>query len=313
MSEAGEFRRVAIIGVGLIGASFGAAIERAHPNVSIIAYDKPEVLRKLTESESEWEASGNLSDAVREADLVYVALPAGAAIEMLPEISSHCNRQALVTDAASTKTQICRAARKAFAGGAKFLGGHPVAGRELSGWEHADAELFRGKRYVLIDDEKQGERQSDARVRQFVKLVRRIGAEPTWSDAETHDWAMAVVSQMPQLVAIAVARVISDETDETGLPASLAGSGLRDLLRTAGSPYEVWRDICMTNRENISRSLDRAAQAIDFLRTHLTSRELEKEFREANDVYRILREANVASGEGEQPSSESVSKVDANG
>lgn len=107
-------------------------------------------------------------------------------------------------------------------------------------------------------------------------------------DAETHDWAMAVVSHMPQVVSIALARVVADETDETGLPASLAGSGLRDMLRIAGSQYEMWRDICLTNSENISRSLDRTAQAIDFLRTHLKSWELAEEFRAANDVYKSL-------------------------
>ena len=122
----------------------------------------------------------------------------------------------------------------------------------------------------------------------FIELVRAIGAEPMWSDADTHDWAMAVVSQMPQLMVVALARVIADETDETGLPLSLAGRGLRDLLRIAGSPYHVWRDICLTNADNIGRSLDRAAQAIDFLRTHLTSRELEQEFRAANDLYKSL-------------------------
>ncbi|MGC1106776.1 MAG: prephenate dehydrogenase/arogenate dehydrogenase family protein [Candidatus Acidiferrales bacterium] len=295
MSEASEFRRVAILGSGLIGASFGAAMEKERPDVSIVAYDRPEVLRKLRGSKFGWETSEDLGKAVRGADLIYVALPVGAAIEMLPEISAQCDSRALVTDAGSTKTRICSAAKRAFAGEPKFLGGHPIAGRELSGLEHADAKLFRGKRYALVNDGWGREAESDSRVRQFVELVRAIGAEPAWSDAETHDWAMAVVSQMPQLVAIAMARVISDETDETGLPLSLAGSGLRDLLRTAGSPYEIWRDICMTNTENIARSLDRVAQAIDFLRAHLTSRELEKEFAGANEVYRMLREMDLAS------------------
>jgi prephenate dehydrogenase len=312
MSEASEFRRVAILGVGLIGASFGAALEKARPGVSIVAYDRPEVLRKLRESKFGWETSEDLGQAVRGADLIYIALPVGAAIEMLPEIASQCDSRALVTDAGSTKARICRAAQKAFGDGARFLGGHPIAGRELGGLGHADAGLFRAKRYVLINDGcEKGER--DSRVQQFVGLVRAIGAEPTWSDAETHDWAMAVVSQMPQLVAIAVARVVSDETDETGLPLSLAGSGLRDLLRTSGSPYEVWRDICMTNTENIARLLDRAAQAIDFLRAHLTSRELEKEFAGANEVYEMLREMDLASDGNARRAVEPMSRPKSNG
>jgi prephenate dehydrogenase len=298
LSDKVEFRRVAIVGAGLIGASFGAAVQKARPHVTIVAYDKPEVLRKVRLSGYGWDASVDLGAAVSEADLVYVALPVGAAIEALPEIAAKCNARALVTDAGSTKVRICKAAQKAF-GGARFLGGHPVAGREVSGVEHASVGLFRGKRYVLTDDGGTGS-GNDARVPAFVELVREVGAEPVWCDAETHDWAMAVVSQMPQLVAVAMARVVADETDETGLPVSLAGSGLRDLLRTAGSPYEIWRDICVTNTENISRSLDRVAQAIDFLRTHLASRELENEFRGANELHTALREMELASQSDER-------------
>ncbi|MFZ0641289.1 MAG: prephenate dehydrogenase/arogenate dehydrogenase family protein [Candidatus Acidiferrales bacterium] len=313
MSEAGEFRRVAILGVGLIGASFGAALAKARPGISIVAYDRPEVLRKLRESKFDWETSEDLGHAVRDTDLIYVALPVGAVIEMLPEIASQCDSRALVTDAGSTKTRICKAAQKAFGDRGKFLGGHPIAGRELGGLESADAELFHGKRYALINDGWGKEGKTDSRVQQFVELLRATGAEPIWSDAETHDWAMAVVSQMPQLVAIAVARVVSDETDETGLPLSLAGSGLRDLLRTTGSPYEVWRDICMTNTENIAHSLDRAAQAIDFLRAHLTNRELEKEFAGANEVYKMLREMDLALDGDARRAGEPIPRAGADG
>lgn len=311
MSEAHDFRRVAILGIGLIGASFGAAIEKIKPGISIVAYDKPEVLLRLHSSRFDWESSSDLGSVVRDADLVYLALPIGAAIEILPEISSYAASHALVTDSGSTKVRIGKAAQNVFSGGPKFLGGHPIAGKELSGFEHADGDLFRGKRYVLIHNGSAAETESDQCVRRFAELLRAIGAEPVWCDSETHDWAMAVVSQMPQLLSVALARVISDETDETGLPATLAGNGLRDMLRTAGSSYQMWRDICMTNRENIARSLDRVSQAVDFLRTHLTSSELEKEFRGANQLYEALHE--TPSHDNELQASEPVSGASSNG
>lgn len=278
------FRRVAILGTGLIGASFGLALREKFPQISIAAYDRPEVLRQITECGWKWEIARELSEAVSEADLIYIALPIGAAMEALPSIAAKCGSQALVTDAGSTKGEICRMAETLFRGHAHFLGGHPIAGKEVSGIKNAHATLFHGARYALIGTE----REQDDRVVRFISLLSAIGAEPIWCDADTHDWALAVVSQMPQLVVLALACVISDETDETGLPISLAGRGLRDLLRIAGSPYEIWRDICLTNTENISRSLDRMAQAIDFLRTRLTSRELEQEFLAANDLYKSL-------------------------
>lgn len=289
-----EFRRVAIVGAGLIGASFGIAVERVRPGISIVAFDRPDVLRKLRNRGLGWETCNDLNAAVHDADLIYIALPVRATIEALPEIASSCSPHALVTDSGSTKTQICKQAQRCFAqsdsAGAKFIGGHPIAGKETAGMENADAEFFRGSRYVLIGSAT--DMEADARVRCFVDLLRAIGAEPVWMDPETHDWAMGVVSHMPQMLAIALARVIADESDENGLPVPLAGNGLRDMLRIAGSEYEMWRDICLTNQGNIARSLDRAAQAIDFLRTHLASRELEQEFHSANRIYKLLRKMN---------------------
>ncbi|HEV2224823.1 MAG TPA: prephenate dehydrogenase [Candidatus Acidoferrales bacterium] len=284
MSDSAPFNRVAIIGTGLIGASFGLALKSAYPNISIVVFDKPEILQRINERGLGWHVARDVAAAARDAQLIYLALPIGATMEVLPIIAGACDAEALVTDTGSTKVAICRVAEGEFRSGARFLGGHPIAGKESSGMGNADAALFRGTRYVVIGNE----RESDERVLRFVELVRAIGAEPVWSDADTHDWAIAIVSQMPQLMAVALARVIADETDETGLPVSLAGRGLRDLLRIAGSPYHVWRDICLTNAENIGRSLDRAAQAIDFLRTHLTSRELEQEFHAANELYKSL-------------------------
>ncbi|MHB8753340.1 MAG: prephenate dehydrogenase [Candidatus Acidiferrales bacterium] len=292
------FQRVAIIGTGLIGASFGLALQNAFPKLSIVVYDKPEILRRVGQRNFGWRTEPEIGSAIRGADLIYIALPVGAAIELLPAIAAQCDTSALVTDAGSTKVAICRVAETQFRVGAKFLGGHPIAGKEISGIENADAALFRGTRYVLIGNEPKHEsdtelengRENDTRIPRFMRILRAIGAEPEWSDADTHDWAIAVVSQMPQLLAIALARVLADETDETGLPVSMAGRGLRDLLRIAGSPYDVWRDICLTNTDNIARSLDRVAQAIDFLRTHLASRDLEQEFHAANALYKSLND-----------------------
>ena len=110
-----------------------------------------------------------------------------------------------------------------------------------------------------------------------------------WCDAETHDWAVGIVSHLPQMLSVALARVVQDETDETGLPLTLAGPGLQDMLRLAGSPYGLWRDVALTNTENIARALSRLEQAVEYFRTRLTSKELEQEFAAANEVYKLLK------------------------
>lgn len=278
------FRRIAVIGTGLIGGSFALALRRQFPTIKIVGFDRQDVLERTRGRGAIQESAPDLATAVRDADLVYLALPIAAAIESLPAMAAAAKADALVTDACSTKTVICRTAKEHFRDGARFLGGHPLAGKETSGVEHADADLFRGSRYALMAQEE----DPDPRVQQFTALVSAIGAEPDWCDAETHDWAVGIVSHLPQLVSVALARVVQDESDETGLPATLAGQGLQDMLRLAGSPYSVWRDICLTNSENISRALDRLAQAVDHLRTHLSSKELEQEFHAANALYKLL-------------------------
>ena len=285
-----EFRRVAVLGTGLIGGSFALSARKHLARARIIGWDKQLVLEQAQAAGAIQEGFTDLSRALHGADLVYVALPIGVTLELLPEIARGAEAYALVTDACSTKTKICRVAAECFRErAALFLGGHPMAGREVSGIAGADAGLFRGAKYALIGEADDAS-QADPRVADFVALLESLGAQPMWLDAETHDWAVAIVSHLPQLVSVALAGVVRGEIDETGLPVTLAGPGLRELLRLSGSPYPVWRDVVLTNTENISRALDRVAQAVEHLRMRLASRELEDEFTAANDLYKILRD-----------------------
>jgi prephenate dehydrogenase len=279
------FRRVAIIGTGLIGGSFALALRREFPGISLVGFSRSSSAARAVKLGIVNEAAPDLATALRGADLVYLSAPIVASIEALGTIAKSAEPHALVTDAGSTKSAICRVAREHFRGGAHFLGGHPMAGKEQSGIAQADADLLRGAPYILMGTEASAE----PRAKQFEEIVRAIGARPIWCDADTHDWAVGIVSHLPQLVAVALARVVQDETDETGLPLSLAGQGLQDTLRLAGSPYSIWRDILLTNTDNVSRALDRLAQAVDYLRTRLASKELEQEFAAANELYKLLR------------------------
>lgn len=280
------FHRVAILGTGLIGGSFGLAVRRALPHAPVVGWDRADVLRAAAARGAIQVGVTDLQNAVADADLVYVALPVGATLEALPQVARHAAQGALVTDACSIKANIVRAAAEHFrGGGACFVGGHPLAGKETAGVEHADAELFRGARYALIGPHG----NADERVARFAALLKSIGAAPVWMEAEAHDRAVAFVSHLPQLAAVALAGVLRDATDHSGLPLTLAGPGARDTLRLAGSPYALWRDICLANRQNIAAAMDQMVQALDHLRARLASRELQEEFDGANEIYRILR------------------------
>jgi len=289
---AAPFRRAAIVGTGLIGGSFGLALRKYFPDTVVVGYDKPGVLIDAYDCGAIHEGIPGLAGALTGADLIYVALPVGHTIELLPEIARLAPPDALVTDASSTKRSVCAAAAQSFReGGAHFLGGHPMAGKEVSGIDAAEADLFRGSKYALIRAaaNEKAAKERESRVAEFVRLIEKLGAEPVWLEAEAHDRAAAVVSHLPQLLAVALAGVVRSRTDETGLPVTLAGRGLRDALRLAGSPYSVWRDIILTNSDNLERVLDQMIQALEQVKSDLRTRALDEEFSAAGELYKILR------------------------
>ena len=300
--------RVTILGTGLIGGSFALALRKYAADMHISGWDRPDVVREAQSRNAVDESfSGDLAPALHNSDLIYIALPIAATIDLLPEIARHAPPHALVTDACSTKVRIAQAAAELFPGerGPIFLGGHPMAGRELPGIAHADADLFRENTYALIAKSPEAvvaglqprsfppasERGSsdDPRVSAFVKILEKIGARPLWLGAPQHDYAVGLASHLPQLTAVALAGFLYDRLDENGLPITLAGPGLRDSLRLAGSPYSTWRDIVLTNQEVLSAALDLFARRLDDLRERLASRELEADFDAANELYKLLR------------------------
>jgi prephenate dehydrogenase len=287
-------RRVTILGTGLIGGSFALALRKNLTDIFISGWDHPEVVReKEVRNAFDETFSGNLGPALAKADLIYIALPIAVTLDLLSEIGRHAPAYALVSDACSTKLRIMEESGPLFSGnnGAIFLGGHPMAGKELSGIAAADAELFQGHTYALIaeGDAIATPTASEPRIAAFVKILEKIGAQPLWIGARQHDYAVGLSSHLPQLAAVALAAFLYDRLDENGLPITLAGPGLRDSLRLAGSPYAMWRDIVLTNKELLSASLDLFARRLDDLRERLGSRDLEADFDAANELYKLLR------------------------
>jgi prephenate dehydrogenase len=281
--------RVSILGTGLIGGSFALALRKYCTDIHITGWDRPEVVREAqARGAVDVALSNELAPALADADLIYIALPIGATLDLLPEIARLAPAHALITDACSTKVRFTDAAAQLFPAGSPklFLPGHPMAGREQSGIAYADPDLFRNTTYALIGA---SEAPHDPRIHAFLKLLEKIGARPLWLGAQQHDYAVGLVSHLPQLAAVALASFLYDHLDENGLPITLAGPGLRDSLRLAGSPYSTWRDIVLTNKEFLSASLDLFARRLDDLREKLASRDLEADFDASNELYKLLR------------------------
>ncbi len=277
------FRRVTVLGVGLIGGSFALAVRRRFPEIRLTGWDRPEVLDQALERGCVHEAAGRLERACAEADLVYVALPISETLRLLPEIARAVAPEALVTDACSTKLLVCRMAERVFHPPRLFVGGHPIAGRERSGLDAADADLFAGAAYVLVGAEAPGEE----RVARLVELISGLGARPVWLTAETHDRLLAYLSHLPQFVAVALAATVAEQVPEAAL-AELAGPGLRDTLRLAGSPAALWEDISRTS-PFLAEAFDRMLARWEALAGQLGTGRLQEEFDRARRVYAILR------------------------
>jgi prephenate dehydrogenase len=284
-----HFRRVAIVGLGLLGGSLGLALKKAGFTGLIGGYARrKETLEQALRAGAVDEGFADVNAAVHGADLVVLATPVAVILDHLPHLQPHLSPQALITDVGSTKRRICTLAAEFYTQGALFLGGHPMAGKERSGLENADAELFQNARYVLTPIKP--EDLNDARIQAFRALVKTIGARPLTTDPASHDLAVAYLSHLPQLISSGLASLIDEKYAADELTLEVAATGFRDVTRLADSPYSMWRDICLTNTQNIQLALDALIQKLESIKVHLGDRELEREFLAAHQLRDKLRQ-----------------------
>lgn len=281
-------QNVAIIGVGLIGGSFGLALKKRGFQGNIAGVARQQTLEKAMALGAIDQGFVEPEGAARHADLVYLATPIAAILDIMPRIRTVAPANAIVTDAGSTKAEIAERAAKLFDDSPVFIGGHPMAGRERRGVENASADLFEGATYVLTPTRRE-HLEKPAAV-EFRGWLERLGARVVVMDAELHDEIVAWTSHLPQLVATALATTVLESVSRDNL--MLAGPGLRDTTRLADSPYSVWRDICFTNAENIADALNAMMQKLEYLRENLRSRALQTEFEAGQELREKLKLMN---------------------
>jgi prephenate dehydrogenase len=237
--------RLAVIGVGLIGGSFALALKKARKVSNVVGVGRSRANLDLARSRGIIDAvAADAAAAAREADVVLVAAP----VAQFPQIFSELNEcSALITDAGSTKRDVIAAARKALGKKiAQFVPAHPIAGAEQSGAGAASADLFRERRVVLTP---LAENRA-ASVVQVEQLWQACGARITRLDADEHDAVLAAVSHLPHMLAYALVHDIAARPNAEQL-FSFAAGGFRDFTRIASSHPEMWRDICIANRDRL--------------------------------------------------------------
>src|SRR6266487_1479059 len=256
-------KKIAVLGLGLIGGSLGLALHQASVAMQISGYDSnPDATYQAWEIGAITEICNTAEKAVQQADMVILATPILAIPELLEHIAPELKRGVLVTDTASTKVQILNWANTLLPANVMFVGGHPMAGRELSGIKAAEAGLFEGCAYCLIP----ATQASSEGVAQLSEIVMRIGAHPLVLDADRHDRLVAGISHLPFVLSSALVQCLSKEEDWKELT-TLAAGGFRDMSRLAASNPTMYRDICITNKEEILNWLDALALELDNIRS----------------------------------------------
>lgn len=280
-------KRIAIIGLGLIGGSLALALKKSRARgMEIVGFSRSaKTVAAARKCGAIDRAAKNLASAVSGADMVVIATPVMVTKEVLESISEHLAPECVVTDTGSTKVQVMQWAREYLSPKISFIGGHPMAGKETSGINEADAGLFKGCVYCLTPSYC----ATPEAVRKLKKLVESIGAKPFFIDAETHDNLVAGVSHLPMLLSSAF---VTATTKSRLWPemAKLAAGGYRDLSRLASGNPEINRDICLTNQEKIVDWLDRYIEVIKGYR-HLVAEDCDElaemlaQAREARDKW----------------------------
>jgi prephenate dehydrogenase len=279
-------RQITIIGTGLIGGSLGLALKKRKFPGRIVGCDRAPVLERAQEKGAIDSAFTNPADAVRGSAVVVLATPVVAIIELIERLGPALPAKTLLTDVGSTKSEVASRAQKVFgkAAAQRFLAGHPMAGKEQSGVEFADPDLFQGAAWFVTPLPGQDIYQGLSG--EFLEWVEKLGARIANLPPQEHDQLCAWISHLPQMIATALAASLVDEFGEAPL-LEAGGRALREMTRISSSPYSMWRDIAITNKKNISDALLKLEQRLAHIRENLDSRELAAEFERAHELKKM--------------------------
>ena len=280
-----SFKKVTIIGVGLIGGSLGLALKEKKPNFKIAGIDKQAIIEKAITRGAIDEGTVNLEEGIKEADVVILATPVKIILDLLPQINPFLKKECLVTDTGSTKQKIVQKANKVLSEDIFFIGGHPMAGSEKCGIESADPCLFHNKTYILTPAPKSNLRALE----KMFLLIKMIGAKELILDPLEHDRIVSAVSHLPQIIAVSLINAIGELAlrGNNNNYFKAVGEGFKDMTRITSSSYKMWEDICETNQENILEMIQEFRNYLGILEDKLKNNpsRLKEEFQKA----KILR------------------------
>jgi prephenate dehydrogenase len=285
------FKQITIIGTGLIGGSFALAIKATGYAGKIVGCDRQAVLDRAKAMRAIDIGSEDPVEAVQGSDLIVLAAPVGGIIDLIERIGPLAPRDALITDVGSTKKEIVERARSVFGDKAplRFLGGHPMAGKEHGGLENAEAKLFLNAVWLLTPQPEQSLEMG--KIREYCLLLEKVGVRLLKLEAGPHDRLCAWISHLPQMISTALSATLVDEFGDNPELHAIGGRALREMTRLSSSPYSMWRDIAHTNTAYIEHAMTRLEQRLAHIRENLRGQALRDEFERANRFEHGMHEA----------------------
>ena len=228
--------------------------------------------------------TANPGDAVHGSQVVVLATPVLAIVDLIGRLGPSLPAKAVLTDVGSTKTAVVERAVKVFGknAGKRFLAGHPMAGREMSGVDYADADLFH--RAVWFLTPLPGQNLNEGLFAEFVGWIDQIGARVALLPAEEHDRLCAWISHVPQMISTALAASLVEEFGDEAPLLPAGGRALQEMTRISASPYSMWRDIAISNKKNLEDALFKVEQRLAHIRENLATRALAAEFEQAHGL-----------------------------
>lgn len=253
--------KLGFIGLGLIGGSLAKAFRESIPHSTIVAFNRREEPRKKAYEDGTADiVTGEIDHNFADCDYIFLCTPVEFNAMYLKKLKSIIGKNCIITDAGSTKSNIHEAVIKEGLE-ANFIGGHPMAGSEKTGYEFSNAWLFKNAYYVITPTNKTNPERLD----EFKMMIKGIGAKSiVIEDYRVHDYVVAGISHLPHIIAAELTNLVKTTDTEDNLMKKLAAGGFKDTTRIAASSPEMWQQICMTNTENISNLLDKyIAQLIE--------------------------------------------------
>ena len=273
-----SFKHIGFIGLGLIGGSVAMAVRRAFPELPITAWNRNRaVLEEALADGTVTRADDGSFSSFADCDLVFLCVPVITAIDMMKRLEPVLSPGAILTDVGSFKGDIHRAVEGTPLDW-RFIGGHPMAGSEKTGYEHASAQLLENAWYFLTPAGNVDVR----RVSDLSELISAIGALPLVMPSEEHDYVTAAISHFPHVLSASLVNLVRD-LDLPGHPMkTVAAGGFRDITRISSSSPQMWQEICLANPKNICRVLDAYMQKLIDYRLAISNGDADK-------LYEIFR------------------------